>query len=266
MNYEMEELFPIVGRLAERYTGMDSTSVSYEKAEQLMEAVLYCMREAELESAEAVAAQGTSARLIYEAGKAAVERKVKKALELHHGLLPEFSAYGNPYLEDTVLKGLPEFFQWYDMEFEPQNTILTLDYPVLRDLSPYTGIDRVYEFIVCVVLEQSFLQAFPEGYIERLLHPHYAEKADMVDNLCECVLSAMARYILIRKPLGAEGLLEEDDMLVKHRLEEMELEEVKGELREALKKFTESYCENSIEVFSYLTNAVDNVAVRIVSH
>ena len=34
MNYEMEELFPIVGRLAERYTGMDSTSVSYEKAEQ----------------------------------------------------------------------------------------------------------------------------------------------------------------------------------------------------------------------------------------
>ena len=39
------------------------------------------------------------------------------------------------------------------------------------------------------------------------------------------------------KPLGAEGLLEEDDMLVKHRLEEMELEEVKGELREALKKF-----------------------------
>ena len=110
------------------------------------------------------------------------------------------------------------------------------------------------------------MQEFPEGYIERLLHPHYAEKADMVDNLCECVLSVMARYILIRKPLGAEGLLEEDDMLMKHRLEEMELEEVKGELREALKKFTESYCENSMEVFSYLTNAVDNVAVRIVSH
>ena len=32
MNYELEELLPIVGRLAERYTGTDSTSVSYEKA------------------------------------------------------------------------------------------------------------------------------------------------------------------------------------------------------------------------------------------
>lgn len=144
MNYELEELLPIVGRLAERYTGTDSTSVSYEKAEQLMEAVLYCMQEAELESSQAAAAQGTSARQMYEAGKAAVERKVKRALELYHKLLPEFSDYGSPYLADTVLKGMPEFFRWYNMEFEPQNTILTLDYPVLRDLSPYTGIDRIY--------------------------------------------------------------------------------------------------------------------------
>ena len=44
MHYEMEELIPIVGRLAEKYTANESTSVTYEKAEQLMGAVLYCMR------------------------------------------------------------------------------------------------------------------------------------------------------------------------------------------------------------------------------
>ena len=93
MHFEMEELLPIVGRLVERYTGMDSTSVSYEKAEQLMEAVLYCIRETELETPWAVAdIQGTSARQIYEAGKGAVEKKVKKALKLYHELLPEFSS------------------------------------------------------------------------------------------------------------------------------------------------------------------------------
>ena len=40
VNYEMEELVPIVGKLAEKYTAFESTSVSYEKAEQLMGAVL----------------------------------------------------------------------------------------------------------------------------------------------------------------------------------------------------------------------------------
>ena len=45
--YEMEELVPIVAELAQKYTSFESTSVTYERAEQLMEAVLYCIREAQ---------------------------------------------------------------------------------------------------------------------------------------------------------------------------------------------------------------------------
>lgn len=47
MNYTMEELVPIVGKLAEKYTTYESTSIAHEKAGQLMEAVLYCIRELE---------------------------------------------------------------------------------------------------------------------------------------------------------------------------------------------------------------------------
>ena len=46
------ELVPIVGKLAEKYTGHEHTSISYEKAEQLMEAVLYCICETEKENTE----------------------------------------------------------------------------------------------------------------------------------------------------------------------------------------------------------------------
>ena len=44
MDYTMEELLPVVGKLTEKYTGFSSTSVTYETARQLMEAVLYCLR------------------------------------------------------------------------------------------------------------------------------------------------------------------------------------------------------------------------------
>ena len=50
MRYEMEELIPIVAELTERYTGYESTSVTYEKANQLMEAVIYCIQEYEAAS------------------------------------------------------------------------------------------------------------------------------------------------------------------------------------------------------------------------
>ena len=41
----MEELVPIVGKLAEKYTAHESTSIAYEKAEQLMGTVLYRIHE-----------------------------------------------------------------------------------------------------------------------------------------------------------------------------------------------------------------------------
>ena len=136
MNYKMEELIPIVGKLAGRYTSFESTSVTYEKAEQFMKAVLYCIHETETYGhGGIVAAEGLSAEQAYETGLALVEEKVKLALKLYNELMQGFADYDNLCLRDTVVNGLPEFFKWYDTKYEPQNTILTLDYPVLKDLS-----------------------------------------------------------------------------------------------------------------------------------
>jgi len=181
-SYEMEELLPIVGKLAVKYTGNASTSISYERAEQLMEAVLYCIREAEQgEFSLTAAGQKTSAQQMYEAGVAAVERKVKEALKLYHQILPEFCSYEVRCLSDTFLEGLPRFFQRYDIKFAPQETILTLDYPVVKDLSGYRGIDKIYEYIQCIAREQEFLRAFPENEVKNALlacNPGYRDGFD----------------------------------------------------------------------------------------
>ena len=102
MNYEMEELVPIVGKLAEKYTAFESTSVSYEKAEQLMGAVLYCIhetwqvpaREREKQGAGLMAkAERLSDAQAYEMGARLVEEKTKAALSEY-----DFNV-GLPYFE-----------------------------------------------------------------------------------------------------------------------------------------------------------------------
>lgn len=96
MDYGMSELVPIVGKLAEKYTGHEHTSISYEKAEQLMEAVLYCICETEKENTEfAVQGEKLDAERIYLLGKHLVEEKVKKSLELYNHISAEFCDYGN---------------------------------------------------------------------------------------------------------------------------------------------------------------------------
>ena len=204
---EIEELVSIVGELAGKYTGYESTSISYEKAQQLMEAVLYCIREAEQAGGEtavlqervsteqaggetAVSARGISAKRLYETGASLVVEKTKRALALYNEILPEFDSYGNQFLYDTFVEGLPEFFRRYDCRFEPQDTILTLDYPVTGNLSGCTGIDRIYEYIVCIQEEQRFLKRFPREFVIGALKQYNRDYGETPDNICEIVLRA----------------------------------------------------------------------------
>ena len=193
MEYTMEELFPILGQLAEKYTAFESTSIPYETAEQLTEAVLYCICEAEQVQTNAlVQAEGLSARQAYAIGAAAVEEKTRAALALYHETLQDFDSYGNRCLYDAFQQGLPEFFKWYDTKFMPQETMLTLDYPLLRDLSGQTGIDRIYSFIECIHLEQAFLNGFPEGTVKGILSRYNSQYGSLMENVCEIVLTTLA--------------------------------------------------------------------------
>ena len=52
MEYQMEELLPLVSALTDKFTSKESSSVTYETAQMLMEAVLFCIQEYEEVSGE----------------------------------------------------------------------------------------------------------------------------------------------------------------------------------------------------------------------
>ncbi|MCI5902723.1 MAG: DUF6179 domain-containing protein [Blautia sp.] len=263
MNYEMEELVPVVGKLAEKYTGHESTSVTYEKAEQLMEAVIYCISEGEQSARNSLSnVQKGSAQQAYEIGLACVKKKVKTALGLYNEMLPGLDAFENRCFYDTVIKGLPEFFKWYDPVFEPQNTLLTLDYPVLKDLSAYKGIDRIYEYIRCVELEQRFLGIFPNDHVRNILYRYDKKYRLMIENICEIVLADTLGHILVRKSLQ-EPVSMEDCRRMQEMLCRKELGEITALLQQMLKAFLEQYCKSGGGVAEYLEYALQDLSIRL---
>ena len=77
MGYDMEELVSIVAKLAEEYTSKESTSITYEKAQQFMDAVLYCINEAEkMERYSLIQENGVSAHDMYKIGVSCVIEKI----------------------------------------------------------------------------------------------------------------------------------------------------------------------------------------------
>jgi hypothetical protein len=190
MDYTGEELLPIVKRLAEQYTGKASSSITYEKAEQLMGAVLYCLREPEERAfgSSELPENQISAWAAYEAGYNRVKEKVKAARRRYNSLSRRLQCYGNTACRDTILKGMPAFFRRYDARFAPQETLLTLDYPILGGLREYTGIDAIDYYLRCVCLEQDFLSCFPPGYVEAVLRDHSEEAGELFLNMPAVVM------------------------------------------------------------------------------
>ena len=291
-DYEMEELLPIVAKLANSYTAWESTSVTYEKAEQLMEAVLYSIRQAEAEKWEdfidmdageeagemsavshgkggamasgspcPVPAGKVSAKQAYETGKEAVEKKVKRALELYHKILPDFSDYGNRCLRDTFMEGIPEFFKWYDVKYAPQDTILTLDYPVLQDISHYTGIDRIYGFLNCIRLEQRFLHFFPADVVTRILTSFNGMYEEMIENVCETVFTVVTGRGFLQKILPEYGFSGENEM--KEYLSGSRTEEIRAGLEQAGAFFLKGAFGEDLELREYLFHALPGMAARL---
>ena len=264
MDYEMEELVPIVGKLAEKYTSHESTSITYEKAEQLMGAVLYCIHELWESSGNAPSLnKKLSAQRAYEMGAAYVRDKSGKALDLYNRILPEFCHYENKCLYDTFVKGIPEFFKWYDVQFEPQNTILTLDYPLLKDISEYTGIDKIFEFIKAIGLEQKFLKLFPAGYVINILSKDNRNWQESMDNICEIVFIHVIGHIILGKSLTVIELEEDDYSYMQKIFKQATLEDIKKQLTTALEIFIKNYYENDRELLNYLSGAISGIVVRL---
>lgn len=201
--YEMEELVPLVAKLSEKYTSKESTSVSYETARQLMEAVMYCMNECASDQT-LVSSQRLSAAEAYKYGYEALIQKVKRTQAAYNEMIVDFCGYGNRNYEATVEKAIPGFFLYYNAQFAPQETILTMDYPTICPVTGKSGIDAIETYVKYISFEQKFMGAFQRQYIYEVLGRDHADHKNGFDNICRVILRYVLGHLLIKKGFREE--------------------------------------------------------------
>lgn len=243
--YKLEELMTVFQNLAIKCMGADSSSITYEKAKQLKEAIEYCINELNYkEDMKELTNANLSAEAAYEMGYKMVMKKVKDALELYEKIAVVFNDYGNKCLKETVMKGYPEFFKWYDVKFAPQDTILMLDYPILVDTSKYSGIDAIYIYLKCIEIEQFFLDKFEYEYVISVLDKYDLDYRNMIDNLLYVIL----RDVIYRK-------FSVNDKIIKENLSYT--------ASFFLDKLVDKYYNGRQDVKKYLEIALKDIIIRI---
>ena len=262
MEYELAELLPIVESLSRKYTRNESTSISYETAQKLMEAVLYCIQEMEYASADLPAAV-LSAADAYTLGYAAVLRKTKQTAERYNTLMDRFSSYGNRAYEETIAQGFPAFFRWYDPLFAPQEHILTLDYPLLRPLEALCGIDRIAAYLECIEIEQRFLRCFSEEFICSALSKHHPQWEGLFLNLPYHVLKKLLCLLMLDIHQEKERFSDIDYINLRTKLNGLSKEALKEKLTTLFQQFCAQYFPQDTAMEAYLEYAVGDIAAEL---
>ncbi len=263
MDYQMEELLPVVSELAQKYTGYESTSVTYEKAQSLMEAVLFCLNEYNNSDTNDLAHKDISVKEQYNTGVKLLFEKVEEIRNIFNEISFQFEDFGVKCLYNTVQKGIPQFLKWYDIRYCPQNTILTLDYPLLTDCSFLTGADAVYKYIRAIRTEQIFLRAFDRNYVISVLEKNNSEYRDMAENICSIVLTNIIGHFAIRKSFGETEFLYEEYLQLSKVFEGKSISDIENVVKEFIKKIVNRFYENDMDMLEYLCCETNNIAVRI---
>lgn len=244
MDYQMEELLPLVSELAQKYSGYESTSITYEKAQTLMGAVLYCLEEYQRGQAGGLVPNNIPIKEQYDTGARLIYEKAKNIQKICNELSLSFESYGVKCLYDTVQKDIPHFLKWYDVKYNPQDTIITLDYPLFIDCSSLSGADAVYQYILAIQTEQRFLEAFDKEYVLSVLRNYNPQYEYMVENICDVVLTHIIGHAAMKKPFS-------------------EIEEF---INQAIQKIVNELFETDrAKISEYLHCGAGNIAIRIKS-
>jgi len=263
MNYKPEELLALVSKLSEKYTSKESSSITYDTARMLMEAVVYCIEDGLGTNGSKLAGRELpNCEIVYQQGYEAIVEKTCKAREVYERIIAKFEDYGCQNYKETIIDGIPQFFLHYDAKFAPQDHILTLDYPMLLMEYDKCGIRLILEYLKGIEQEQDFLCAFsPEevsGLLERIM-PEY--RATYMGNICEPVLLNTIGCVIAEQPVNHLNLRADDHQEIKEYFRNDSREKIQQKISAIISLILKKL--HKADSTGYFQRAADGYALRI---
>lgn len=260
MDFEMEDLIPIVKRLSEKYTSKESSSITYDKAMQLMEAVLYCIHEEQTEFT--ITSGKEDAKRVYQAGYENVLIKLQNTQKQYNEMMDFFNAWENDNYRLTVTKAIPGFFRYYDPMFFPQNSVITMDYPILESMMGLTGVDAVQKYINAIYLEQTFFSKLSDGFMKSVLSSYQADYQKLFINICRIPLRSIIGCMMIQKKIGELSIPNHYEQL-KEMILSMTKEQLNQKLISLLRVLVDCQYDGDEQLYRYLENDMADFGVEL---
>lgn len=197
-------LWCLVAKQAERYTHKEKSSLPLETAQELLQSLCFLLR----------VGPDAPPRQIRILLKSEPEEAVRQGLrrtghklaagkQLWRETLATRPPLDNLALSDT-LRGLGEFWSWYDPQFFAHQIPASIDYPLSQPVPErLLGVDYINEWLRRLLCEQKFLACFAPSLCRRLLASLCADpRLDLINLFEPVAVNALGLTLLGREACG----------------------------------------------------------------
>lgn len=207
-------LWELLKKQAGKFNGIDSTSMSVERAQNILESMLYTLEVAIGGGIERAALLQTDLTPLLEQGRQILMRRKKEARVEWNLICRELPRVKNVYFLSTM-KNLGFFFEQYDIYYGAHEIPCNIDYwPLCPVSEPLKGVSYIEQYLHQIQMENDFLNAF-DNRVVNCLHRHYVpDAAEALFNLCDPVLTnAIGLAMLAQEIMGLNISPAEQELL-----------------------------------------------------
>ena len=259
----MIKLWELLKWQAEKYNGIDSTSMPLEKAQDLLESLQYTIAVVRIEeglSAEVLLKENL--KEIIKHGQVILTKKRKLWYIEWNQLCARAPKIKNVFYVDTM-KNLGMFFRKYDVYYSAHQIPCSIDYPLMNPISEdIKGISYIEEYIRRVRIENQFINCFDYESVVQMLKNVKSNYREDYYNLCEPVLvSAVGRTILGLDIISLK-ITDRDIELLNEFFDYKTKSEIMDDITEAIREIcAELNCGEFTR--EYFAREAESLAIRI---
>ena len=200
-----EGLITALGRMAERYTSGESSSVRTESAQMMMQSLCYCtgiyLKSLPTPQEALRELQTSAAETLFFQGKRLAAKEFDTARDIYRAVRKNRIATANIAYLDTLDGGLESFFRSYDVDYAAHETPAAIDYPLCMDRMQQSGIEYIAGYLRALYWENKFCAHFDAQQTEAALRGYDRRYADQLLNIFSRVLTnALGRILCGETP------------------------------------------------------------------
>jgi hypothetical protein len=256
-------LLILLSEQVNKFNSNDSSSIRVENAQALLQSISFTISLTLKEAGNADEALNLllteKIEDLFKKGITLIKTYFEKAKIVLDEIQKNRFNINNLAYRDTVFKGIPQFFLYYDWKFAACDAPGSIDYPLVYDRMDLNGIEYISEYLYHLCLENKFCGRYSSFEIECLMRGHTKYYKEDLINVYELVLQNLIGRSLLNYDLDSLDITEEDRDLLKQLLQPLTGEQLRIKINSEFDKIISDFDMFDSNDVGYLKAALKNI-------